>query len=255
MTQRFDETTDPALQSFVPLAADTDFPIQNLPYGVFSSDDGRTSIGVRIGDFVLDLTLLEQQGLISAGAAARDVFAQPALNRFMSLGRGAWREIRKQVSELLRAETSTLRDKPHLREAALMSIGRCRMQLPAQIGNYTDFYSSREHATNVGTMFRGKENALMPNWLWIPIGYHGRASSIVVSGTPVRRPMGQTRGAQDERPQFAATRELDFELELGFFVGPGNPLGRPITIDEAQDHIFGLALVNDWSARDLQRWE
>lgn len=254
MTPRYSETTDPQLRSHVPVPANSDFPIQNLPYGVFSSTAGRTGVGVRIGDYILDLTLLEQQGLLPTSGFS-GVFAEPSLNRFLSLGRPAWREMRRRISALLRVDSAGLRDNIALREAALLPIGQCRLQLPARIGDYTDFYSSREHATNVGTMFRGKENALMPNWLWIPIGYHGRASSIVVSGTDIRRPSGQTRGAADTAPEFGPTRELDFELEMGFLVGGGNPLGRPIPIAAAEEHIFGMVLVNDWSARDVQRWE
>lgn len=255
MQRSYTETTDPGLRSFVPVPDNSDFPVQNLPYGVFDSEDGRHSVGVRIGDHVLDVTLLERQGLLSVGPGLRGIFEQPTLNRFLSLGREAWRETRKILSHLLRAETSKLRDNAHLRDAALVPIGRCHMRLPARINNYTDFYSSREHATNVGTMFRGKENALLPNWLWIPIGYHGRASSIVVSGADIWRPRGQTKDVSDAAPRFVPTRELDFELEMGFLVGPGNELGRPISIEQAEDHVFGLVMVNDWSARDVQRWE
>jgi fumarylacetoacetase len=175
----------------------------------------------------------------------------------MALGEAAWSEARARLIELLREDArpgaGELRDNPALREAAMHSITGVRLHLPAQIGDYTDFYSSREHATNVGVMFRGKDNALMPNWLHLPVGYHGRASSIVVDGTPVRRPRGQSEAPGG--PAFGPSRQLDIELETGFFVGPGNDLGEPIPIGEARRHIFGLVLVNDWSARDIQRWE
>jgi fumarylacetoacetase len=173
----------------------------------------------------------------------------------MAAGPGIWSAVRERLQELLAAGGSPLSDDADLMERVLLNAGEVRMQLPAEIGDYTDFYSSREHATNVGTMFRGKENALMPNWLHLPVGYHGRASSIVPSGTDVRRPMGQLKPDDDAPPVYGASRLLDFELEMGFFVGPGNDLGHPIPVSQARDHIFGFVLVNDWSARDIQKWE
>ncbi|MDM7916956.1 MAG: fumarylacetoacetase [Candidatus Eisenbacteria bacterium] len=213
-------------------------------------------VGVAIGSFVLDLSVLERQGLFD-GPRLRDkqVFARPSLNTFLSLGRPAWREARIAVSRFLSEGDSRLRDDADLRRRALLPMASVRMELPAEIGDYTDFYSSREHATNVGTMFRGPENALPQNWLHLPIAYHGRASSIVLSGTDVRRPRGQIVPPGEKAPAYEPSRALDFELEVGFLVGPGNERGRPIPIEEAEARIFGLVLVNDWSARDIQRWE
>jgi len=248
---------DPNLQSFVDVPTGSDFSIHNLPYGVFRPSAGaRPRIGVAIGDAVLDLSVLAERGLLSG----RDLgdghaFRQPTLNAFMALGRPAWREARARLTRFLRISDSTIRDNRPLRQAALHPIASVEMLLPATIGDYTDFYSSREHATNVGTMFRGPDNALQENWLHLPVGYHGRTSSVVVSGTDIRRPMGQTKADDADSPSYGPSRLMDFELEMGFFVGPGNTLGEPIPIDEAAEHIFGMVLVNDWSARDIQKWE
>lgn len=251
-----DPTTDPTLASFLDVPPDSHFPIQNLPYGIFRPRaGGAPRVGVAIGDHVLDLAVLEAEGHFDHPLlAARKPFAEPALNAFMALGPDAWQAARARISHLLRADTPTLRDDADLRARALHPLATVDLLLPATIGDYTDFYSSREHATNVGTMFRGKENALMPNWLHLPVGYHGRASSVVVSGTDVRRPCGQLK-PDDGPPVHGPSRLLDFELEMGFFVGPGNALGHPIPVDRAAGHIFGMVLVNDWSARDIQKWE
>jgi len=250
-------TSDPKLRSFVPVAADSHFPIQNLPYGVFrrkSSPGAR--VGVAIGEMVLDLAVLEEVGLFDGPELrGRQVFAQPTLNAFMALGRAAWGEARAAISRLLRHDEATLRDNQQLRSRALIDRGEVEMLLPAAIGDYTDFYSSREHASNVGTLFRGPENALLPNWLHLPVAYHGRASSVVVSGTDFHRPKGQSKADDAPAPSLGPSRLLDFELEMGLFIGPGNDLGRPIPVTEAEAHIFGLVLVNDWSARDIQKWE
>ncbi len=251
-----DSTTDPSLRSFIDVASEAPFPIQNLPYGVFRPRGGGVPrVGVAIGDFVLDLSVLEEQGLFEHAEIRRQrPFSHPALNRFMAMGRPVWQAARGTVSRLLRRDTATLRDDAALRGHALLPMHAVELLLPADVGDYTDFYSSREHATNVGTMFRGKENALQPNWLHLPVGYHGRASSVVVSPHPVRRPCGQARPG-DGPPVYGPSRLLDFELEMGFFVGPGNALGTPIPIADAYDHLFGFVLVNDWSARDIQGWE
>jgi len=250
---------DPSLRSWVPVPPGSHFPIQNLPYGVFvplDEKDASPRAGVAIGESVLDLGVLEEAGLFRGPSlAGKNVFRRPSLNAFLSLGGPAWREARQSISDLLGEGEPRLRDDAPLRARALHSASRVRMMLPAEIGDYTDFYSSREHATNVGTMFRGAENALPPNWLHLPIAYHGRASSIVTSGTDVRRPSGQTLADGAASPSFGPSRRLDFELEVGFFVGPGNALGEPVSIDRAEDHIFGFVLVNDWSARDIQKWE
>lgn len=248
------------MRSFIPYPADSPFPIQNLPYAIFTPPaETQPRAGVAIGDYVLDLAVLEERGFFNTiptiAQAGRPVFAQPSLNTFMALGRPTWQAVRTLLQDSLRENNLALRDDAGLRQHAFHPMSAVTFHLPADIGDYTDFYSSREHASNVGTMFRGPENALMPNWLHLPIAYHGRASSIVPSGTPIRRPQGQTRPEGSPAPIFGPTRLLDFELEMGFFIGPGNPLGQPIPINQAADHIFGLVLVNDWSARDIQAWE
>lgn len=238
-------------QSFIPVSPESHFPIQNLPYGIFApAAGGPPRGGVAIGDYVLDLAQLEQYGLLET-----DFFNQPSLNDFMAAGSDVWLAVRAALQHLLDANTPTLRDNAELRQKLFFPQSQVVMHLPAQIGDYTDFYSSREHATNVGVMFRGPENALMPNWLHLPVAYHGRASSVVISGTDIHRPYGQTIRDGAESPMFGPSRLMDFELEMGFFVGPGNDLGHPIPVNAAPNHIFGLALVNDWSARDIQKWE
>lgn len=252
-----DPTTDARLRSFLPVAAESHFPIQNLPYCAFHRRGAEhPNLGVRIGDFIVDLKTLEHRGFFRDSALGdTHVFCKRSINKLASLGRGAWTAARRRISELLRDDCPTIRDDAALRDEAILPFDEVTLALPAEIGDYTDFYSSREHATNVGIMFRGKENALMENWLWLPVGYHGRASSIVLSGTDITRPKGQTKKDTDAAPSFGPTRLLDFELEMGFFVGPGNPLGTPIPVERAADHIFGMVIVNDWSARDVQRWE
>ncbi|WP_198038793.1 fumarylacetoacetase [Skermanella stibiiresistens] len=245
---------DPGLRSFVDVAADSHFPIQNLPFGVFSMEaEPRPRVGVAIGEWVLDLAVLEREGLLTAGDSP--VFDGRSLNRFMTRGREVWRRVRADVSGLLRHDNPRLRDDRALRERALVPVAGVRLHLPVEIGGYTDFYSSREHATNVGSMFRDPANALLPNWLHLPVGYNGRASSVVVSGTPIRRPNGQTKPPGAELPAFGPSRKLDFELETAFIIGEGNPLGEPIPVGDAERHIFGMVLMNDWSARDIQQWE
>lgn len=225
---------------------DSDFPIQNLPYGIFSTKENPSPrVGTRLGDFVVDLSVLDEEARFDKRYG---FFADATLNHFMASGRDVWREIRQQLTRLLGEEQASLK------KEALFPIHEVQMHLPVSIGDYTDFYASREHATNVGIMFRGKENALMPNWLHLPVGYHGRASSVVLSGTDVTRPRGQVK-PKDAPVEFVATRQLDFELEMGFFVGLGNELGEPISIEHASEHIFGMVLLNDWSARDIQAWE
>ncbi|KAK2522151.1 Fah [Columba guinea] len=242
--------------SFIQVDKDSDFPLQNLPYGVFSTkEEPRHRLGVAIGDQILDLSVIKHLFNGPALAKHQHVFDQPTLNAFMGLGRAAWMEARARLQKLLSASEPALRDNAELRGRAFVPQASATMHLPAHIGDYTDFYSSRQHATNVGIMFRGKENALMPNWLHLPVGYHGRASSVVVSGTPIRRPVGQMRPDNDKPPVFGACKRLDIELEMAFFVGPGNKYGEPIPISRAQEHIFGMVLMNDWSARDIQKWE
>ncbi len=251
-----DSTTDPRLKSFVEVDPDSHFPIQNLPWGVFRSEGRAARVGVAIGNEVLDLAVLEEAGIFDGSElAGKSIFARGQLNPLLALGRSAWREARHRISRLLRHDQPRLRDDRSLRQRALLPRDSIQLLLPVQIGDYTDFYSSREHATNVGTMLRGKENALNPNWVHLPVAYHGRASSVVVSGTDLHRPCGQTKADDADSPTFGPSRMVDFELETGFFIGPGNPLGEPIPVDQADRHIFGLVLVNDWSARDIQKWE
>lgn len=245
--------------SFIPVSADHHFSWHNLPYGIFSpAVGGPRRVGVAIGDYVLDLSVLEMAGLLPAvvdGGGKRPFFTTPTLNPFMALGYEVWQQVRQAIQHLLHADTPTLRDNTALRQRALHSQAEVTLHLPAAIGDYTDFYASKEHATNVGAMFRDPKNALLPNWVHVPIGYHGRASSIVLSGTPIKRPLGQMMAPGAAAPHFGPSQELDFELEFGFFVGPGNRLGQPISVANAHRHIFGFVLVNDWSARDIQRWE
>lgn len=236
----------------VPIPEGSDFPLENLPYGVFSTkDNAKHRIGVAIGEHIVDLSRVSH---LFTGVHLKDkqhVFHETTLNEFMSLGPDAWSEARRTLQRLLAAGNDELAAV----DGALVAQSDADMHLPARIGDYTDFYSSIVHATNVGEMFRGKANALMPNWKHLPVGYHGRASSVVVSGTPVRRPVGQTRPDDAQPPVFGPCRLLDFELETAFFVGRPNRLGEPVPVDQAQAHIFGMVLMNDWSARDIQKWE
>lgn len=244
------------MKSFIDVAPDSHFPIQNLPFGIFRPAQGAARVGVALGDYVLDLSVLEELGHFrSAEFQGRAVFSDDALNAFLTLGRPAWRKAREIIQNLLSSENATLRDDSASRARAFHRRSEVTMQLPARIGDYTDFYSSYHHAHNVGTMLRGPENALMPNWKWLPVAYHGRASSIVVSGTDVRRPHGQTKAPDAAAPSFGPSRSFDYELEAAFLVGPGNTLGSSVPVDKATDHIFGLVLMNDWSARDVQAWE
>jgi fumarylacetoacetase len=247
-------TRAPALKSWIESANDrfNDFPIQNLPFGIFADEiNPLPRAGVAIGDWILDLAVVYREGLIEGEA----VFAQRTLNAFIALGRDAWRRVRVQVSALLAAGCDILKNNTALRARALVPRASATLHLPIDIPGYTDFYSSKEHATNVGCMFRDPKNALLPNWLEMPIGYNGRASSVIVSGTPVRRPSGQIKLPDVERPVFSACRKLDIELEMGFVIGAGNVLGEAIDCEDAESHIFGMVLLNDWSARDIQQWE
>jgi len=244
------------LKSFIETPADSHFPLENLPFGVFQPKQGKPRVGAAIGDFIVDLSVLEDLGHFGS-LEFRDlkVFSKDSLNAFLALGRPAWRKTREILQHLLSAETSSLRDDARLREKIFHAQKDVAMKLPARIANYTDFYSSYHHAHNVGSMLRGPENALMPNWKWLPVAYHGRASSVVISGTDVRRPSGQIKSPEASAPTFRPTKSLDYELEMAFLIGPGNSLGEPVPIDRAIDHIFGFVLMNDWSARDIQAWE
>jgi fumarylacetoacetase len=245
---------DPSLRSFIPVDASSDFPIQNLPYGVFSTAAlPAPRVGVAIGDYVLDLWELEQDCRLDVGDLG--VFSAPMLNPFMALGPKVWSRTRARISELLRHDNPELRDNEALRKLALVPMKSVKLHLPIEVAGYTDFYSSKEHATNVGTMFRDKTNPLLPNWLHIPIGYNGRASTVVVSGTKFRRPRGQLKPPNAELPDFGPCKRLDFELEMGVVIGQASPMGETLSEARAEEMIFGFTLLNDWSARDIQQWE
>ena len=251
-------TIDKNLTSFIDIAADSDFSIHNLPYGIFSdakdvTGNNNRRAGVAIGEHVLDLSILEAEGLLSL--AGGPYFDQPTLNAFIDSGRDNWTKARSTIQTLLSADSDTLRDNKDLQAKALFKQADVTMHLPVHVPGFTDFYSSKEHATNVGTMFRDPKNALLANWTEMPVGYNGRASTVIVSGTDVIRPSGQLKPNPDERPIFSPCKRLDFELETAFVVGRGNDIGQPITVDAATDHIFGMVLLNDWSARDIQKWE
>jgi fumarylacetoacetase len=239
------------LQSFIEISADHPFSIQNLPYGIFSAADRSARVGMAIGDYVLDLKLLEERGLVPP----LGVFGESSLNPLMEKGATVRRQLRDSIQELLDERNPRVRDDRSLREQVLIPIQQVMLHFPVQVGDYTDFYSSKQHASNVGAMFRGKENALLPNWLHLPVAYHGRSSSLVLSGTSIRRPFGQIKHADESQPRFEPSREMDFELEVGAFIGTGNRLGEPIPVGTAHEHLFGVVLVNDWSVRDVQRWE
>ncbi len=243
------------LQSFIQVTPESDFPIQNLPYGIFShGPDAAPRVGVALGEWVVDLAVLEANGFLEI-KAGEYYFNQPTLNKFIETGKANWSKIRAELQDLLSSDNPILRDNQALRGQVFLKQTDVVMHLPVHIPGYTDFYSSKEHATNVGCMFRDPKNALLPNWSELPVGYNGRASSVVVSGTNVVRPSGQIKFPDQERPVFSACRKLDFELETGFIIGQPNALGVPVAIENAWDHIFGMVLFNDWSARDLQQWE
>jgi fumarylacetoacetase len=247
-------TTDTALTSFIDIASDSDFSIHNLPYGIFSdTTDGKRRAGVAIGEQVLDLSVIEAEGLLNLEGGS--YFDQPTLNAFIDSGRNNWTQARNTIQSLLSSDNDTLRDNTDLQKKALFKQADVTMHLPVQVPGFTDFYSSKEHATNVGTMFRDPNNALLPNWTEMPVGYNGRASTVIVTGTDIVRPSGQLKPNADERPIFSACKRLDFELETAFVVGKGNNIGQPIAVDDAFAHIFGMVLLNDWSARDIQKWE
>jgi len=244
------ETHDAAFRSWVASAnaEGTDFPIQNLPFGVFRRRGTQEAfrIGVAIGDQILDMKAAVKAGVFLSAAA--EATTGDSLNAFMALGQPAWSALRLDLSRALRVGAAEEKLK-----ACLLAQADAEYAVPARIGDYTDFYVGVHHATAIGKLFR-PDNPLMPNYKWVPIGYHGRSSSVVVSGTPIRRPVGQTKGDAD-KPDFGPSQKLDYELELGFFVGPGNELGEAISIDNAEAHLFGAVLFNDWSARDIQPWE
>jgi fumarylacetoacetase len=240
------------LQSWLKIAENSDFPIQNLPYGIFSVADKKPRLGVAIGDYILDLKKTAKYGFFKDLKLDTKVFGEKYLNDFIALGKSTWHKVRQRLTDLLKEGNSPLK---LYAEKVLIPMAEATMHLPIKIGDYTDFYSSIEHATNVGSMFRDPQNALLPNWRHLPVAYHGRASSIVISGTKIYRPSGQTKPANAEKPIFHASHSLDFELEMAFIIGKANELGTSISPQQAENHIFGLVLFNDWSARDIQAWE
>jgi fumarylacetoacetase len=247
------KANDPSLKSWVPVPSGSDFPIQNLPFGIFKTNELSARVGVAIGAQILDLSAISD--LLSGISFDEKVLAHNTLNAFIALGKPITNGVRERIAELLNVNNQELQGNDVLKSKALIKQSDAQMLMPVQVPNYTDFYSSREHATNVGMMFRDPANALLPNWLHLPVGYHGRASSIVVSGTEIHRPKGQTKADTEVMPSFGPSKSLDFELELAFITGKATALGESITTAQAEDHIFGVVLFNDWSARDLQRWE
>ncbi|MBC7447913.1 MAG: fumarylacetoacetase [Hymenobacteraceae bacterium] len=243
------------LRSWIDLPADSDFSLANLPWGVFVAADRGPRTGVAIGEYVLDLyALSEFKFFEDLDLPTYKVFRRRTLNSFIMLGPAVWRAVRARVQELLRHDVADLRDHEEAMRTCLVRRADVRLLLPVKSRNYTDFYASREHATNVGSMFR-PANPLLPNWVHVPIGYHGRASSIVVSGEAIRRPNGQRKAPDGASPTFGPSRQVDFELEMGMVIGVPTTLGATVPLAQAEAHIFGLALFNDWSARDIQAWE
>ncbi|MBL7473605.1 fumarylacetoacetase [Robertkochia sediminum] len=246
---------DPNRRSWIEVQKNSDFPIQNIPFGVFLTRDDVITIGTRIGDKAIDLGALHQLGYFKDIPLTDDIFLQDTLNDFISDGKKTWRLVRNRIAEIFDKNNPQLRDHAEHRKAVLFDLEEIEMQLPVLIGDYTDFYSSKEHATNVGSMFRDPDNALLPNWLHIPVGYHGRSSTIIPSGHAIHRPVGQTLPAGSETPVFGPSKLVDFELEMAFITTDANHMGESIPVTEAEDYIFGMVLFNDWSARDIQKWE
>jgi len=252
---KLNATHNPEARSWVETAndADCDFPIQNLPFGIFSTA-GKKRVGTAIGNQILDLSVLEEAGLLRPSPSTT-VFNKPQLNDFMALPQKVWSNTRHAIFDLLGIQNAKLRDNAGLCAKALIPMTSAVLHLPIFVRSFTDFYASKEHASNVGAMFRGPDNALMPNWLHLPVGYNARASTVVVSGTEINRPCGQLKGPNDENPRFAPCEKLDIELELGAIVGTPSQMGTSLTTAEAYDMIFGYVILNDWSARDIQTWE
>lgn len=246
---------NPNRKSWLEVSPKSDFPIQNIPFGVFLTKDNVMTIGTRIGDYAIDLSALHQLGYFKNIELADDVFLQDRLNDFIAHGKAIWRQVRNRIADIFDIENQKLQKKKKHRESIIFDVSDIEMHLPVNIGDYTDFYSSKEHATNVGIMFRDPKNALLPNWLHIPVGYHGRSSTIVPTGKAIHRPCGQSKPAGATEPIFGPTKLLDFELEMAFITTDINKLGQRISIDKAEDYIFGMVLFNDWSARDIQAWE
>jgi fumarylacetoacetase len=249
------KANDPSRKSWLEVLENSDFPIQNIPFGVFLTKENIVTVGTRIGDFAIDLGALQQLNYFEGIELTDDMFMQDTLNDFISDGQKTWRLVRNRIADIFDAINPELRDNSKHRDIVIFKMEDVEMQLPVLIGDYTDFFSSKEHATNTGKMFRDPENALLPNWLHIPVGYHGRSSTIIPSGIPVHRPMGQTLPNGETTPIFGPSRLIDFELETAFITTDCNIMGETIPINETEAYIFGMVLLNDWSARDIQRWE
>ncbi len=249
------KANNPARKSWLEVPRNSDFPIQNIPFGVFLTKENIVTVGTRIGDYAIDLGALQQLNYFEGIELTDDMFMQDTLNDFISDGKKTWSLVRNRIADIFDSNNSKLRDNSKQREIVIFNINDVEMQLPVLIGDYTDFYSSKEHATNVGKMFRDPDNALLPNWLHIPVGYHGRSSTIIPSGIPVHRPMGQLMPAGETTPVFGPSRLVDFELETAFITTDANIMGENIPVHEAEEYIFGMVLLNDWSARDIQKWE
>jgi len=246
---------NPDRKTWLDVSEDSDFPIQNIPFGVFIPNDDIITTGTRIGDFAIDLSAMQQLGYFNDLEIPEDVFLQDTLNMFISLGRPVWRAVRNRIADVFESQNKDLANNEEHKEKIIFSVDDVQMLMPVFIQDYTDFYSSKEHATNLGTMFRDKDNPLLENWLHIPVGYHGRSSSIVISGENIHRPKGQTKPPGADTPVFGPSKRMDFELEMAFITSDGKPLGNSIPVAEAEDFIFGMVVFNDWSARDIQKWE
>lgn len=246
---------NPSLTSWLDVSPGSDFPIQNLPFGIFKKGDDDPRVGVAMGGYVLDLACLHEYGFFDSLNLPQSIFKQKVLNDFFALGKVTVRNVRERISQLLQHDNIELKDNETIRENAIISLSDVTLLMPVHVHNYTDFYSSREHATNVGSMFRDPQNALLPNWKHLPVAYHGRASSIVVSGTPLHRPKGQLKLPTVDHPIFGPSSKLDFELEMAFITCKETALGESLTTQQAEDAIIGFVLFNDWSARDIQQWE
>ncbi len=248
-------TNDILITSWINVPDNSDFPIYNLPLGIIKHKNGRASAATAIGEYVIDLSALQGLGFFSEISLPNGIFDKDSLNEFIALGKPVWHSVRKQIKSLLKSDNGKLRDDKEAVSKCLFNINEVELLMPVKVGDYTDFYSSKEHATNVGSMFRDPKNALLPNWLHLPVAYHGRSSSIMVSGKNFHRPKGQVAPPGSDIPAFYPSKAMDFELEMAFIIGKQTESGQSVSNKEADDYIFGMTLFNDWSARDIQRWE
>ncbi len=242
-------------KSWITVDPNSDFPIQNIPFGIGQTEPNKPFVSTIIGDQVINVSALNAKGYLKGIDFDANVLDQPFLNDFISLGKSITNPIREAIASVFESSNSSLKDHAEDQQAILTPVDQVQLLLPVKVGDYTDFYSSKQHAYNVGCMFRDPENAIMPNWVHLPVGYHGRASSIIVSGTPIHRPCGQQIPADSTQPVYGPCRLLDFELEMGYIIGKSTQLGDRLSTEEAEDHVFGFTLFNDWSARDIQKWE